>query len=278
MTEQVETVPTQAQTEEGMTLMEHLGELRGRLFKAVLALLAGTAVGMVFSERLLQFIIMPYGETLMVTAPTEGITNVFVVSLTLGAALAMPVIVYQILAFVMPGLLPNERKWIYLSVPTATGLFLLGAAFAWFVMLPTAIGFLTNVYPSVFKYDLKPDEYVPFITGVVFWIGVAFEMPLIIFVLAKANVVSARALAKQWRFAIVIVAVIAALITPTPDPINMSIVMTPLLLLYVLSIGMASVARRGKTTPALIDSFEDEDRKKPQGDAAKNGAKNGTKK
>lgn len=252
MAEKAQTI----QQEEGMSILDHLRELRDRLFKAVIALVICTAVGMVFSQQILEVIILPYGRQLMVTGPTESITNVFLISLTLGAALAMPVIVYQVLAFVMPGLLPSERKWVFIGVPTATGLFALGVTFAWFIMLPTAVGFLTSIFPSVFKYELKPDEYVPFITGVVFWIGVAFEMPLIVFVLAKANVVNARVLARQWRYAVIVIAVLAALITPTPDPINMSIVMAPLLLLYVLSIGMAALARRGKTTPSLLDPEE----------------------
>lgn len=250
--------------EEGMTLLDHLRELRGRVGKAALALIIGFLIGLTVSQQVLEFIKQPYGPNpLLVTSPTEGISNVFTVALTFGAALAMPVIVYQLLAFVMPGLLPGEKKWIFLGVPVATILFITGAAFCWYLFLPSALSFLINIFPTVFRYDLKPDEYVPFVMGLVFWIGVAFEMPLIIFVMAKANVITARTLAKQWRYSIVAVAILAAVITPTPDPINMSIVMAPLLILYVISIGMAWLARRGKTTPALIDSsLDDSDEKK----------------
>ena len=240
-----------------MTLLEHLREIRDRLFKAVIALVIGFIAGIVVSQQILAFIAKPYGGLLMVTGPTEGISNVFTVALTFGAALAMPVIVYQALAFMMPGLLPNEKKWIFIGVPLATLLFVIGAAFSWYIFLPSAISFLVSIYPDVFTYNLTPNEYVPFVMGLVFWIGLAFEMPLIIFVLAKANVVTASVLAKQWRYAIIFVAIAAAVITPTPDPINMSIVMTPLLVLYVLSIGMAYLARRGKTTPALLDPGPD---------------------
>lgn len=256
MAEQV--IETNNAQDDGMSLMDHLRELRGRVFKAGLALILGFLIGLVVSQQVLEFVKQPYGPNpLLVTSPTEGISNVFTVALTFGAALAMPVIVYQILSFVMPGLLPGEKKWIFLGVPLATMLFLIGAAFCWYLFLPSALAFLINIYPTVFKYDLKPDEYVPFVMGLVFWIGVAFEMPLIFFVMAKANIVTARTLAKQWRYAIVLVAILAAVITPTPDPINMSIVMAPLLVLYVFSIGMAGLARRGKTTPALIDSSLD---------------------
>src|SRR4029453_18006917 len=153
----------------------------------------------------------------------------------------MPVIVYQILSFVMPGLLPNEKFWLLVGVPAATFLFVLGATFAWFIAMPPALGFLTNIYPNIFNTQLTADTYIPFVMSVVFWIGVAFEMPLLVFVLGKANVVNARVLLKQWRYAVVIIAIVAAFITPTPDPINMSIVMAPLLILYLLSIGMAAL-------------------------------------
>jgi len=258
MAEQVLT--SDNQKDDGMSLLDHLRELRGRVFKAAIAVILGFILGLVISQQVLEFIKVPYGDTpLLVTSPTEGISNVFTVAVTFGAALAMPVIVYQLLAFVMPGLLPGEKKWIFIGVPFATLLFLIGAAFCWYLFLPSAITFLINIYPTVFRYDLKPDEYVPFVMGLVFWLGVAFEMPLVIFIMAKANIVTARILAKQWRYAIVIVAILAAVITPTPDPINMSIVMAPLLVLYVMSIGMAWLARRGKSseTPALLDSALD---------------------
>ena len=242
-----------------MTLLDHLREMRDRVFKAVIALVIGFGIGIAISQQVLVFIAAPYGKTLQVISPTESISNVFTVALTVGAGLAMPVIIYQVLAFMMPGLMPNEKKWIYMGVPFATILFLTGATFAWFLFLPSAISFLTSIYPNVFTYNLTPDQYVPFVMGLVFWMGLAFEMPLLIFILAKANVVTARVLAKQWRYAVIIIAIAAAMITPTPDPINMSIVMAPLLLLYLMSIGMAALARRGKTTPALLDPGPDSD-------------------
>lgn len=241
-----------------MTLMEHLSELRDRLLKSVIALAVGAGIGLLLSEQILKILLGPYGPSkqLLVTSPLSPLTNVFVVSVTVGAILALPFILYQILAFVLPGLLPNEKRWVLIGLPFGFGLFLLGAAFAFFVMLPAAVGFLTNIFPSVFTVALTPDDYIPFVAGVMFWMGVAFEMPLIIFILAKANVLNARVLRRQWRWAVVIIAVLAALITPTPDPINMSIVMVPLFLLYLFSIFMAMLARRNATVPAMLDPDE----------------------
>lgn len=249
---------TQEELEEGMTLLDHLRELRDRLFKAVVALCLGAAVGLAFAERIIQILLQPYGDRqLLVTSPTSSLTNVFTVALTVGAILSLPIILYQVLAFIFPGLMPKEKQWILIGLPFGFILFGIGAAFSFFVMLPAAVSFLTGIFPTVFKYDLTPDEYIPFVAGVMFWMGVAFEMPLIIFILAKANVINARVLQKHWRWAVVIIAVIAALITPTPDPINMSIVMVPLLLLYVFSIFMAKVARRNAHTPAMLDPEEE---------------------
>ncbi len=255
MAEQVNVSPA-GQEEEGMTLLDHMRELRERLFKAVIAIVIGAVIGLIFSNQILHLLILPYGNKIVTIAPTETLTNTFVVSLTFGAALAMPVVIYQILAFVMPGLLPNEKRWVLIGVPIATSLFVIGALFAWFVMLPPAIGFLTTINTDVFEVQLRADDYIPFVTGILFWIGVAFEMPVVIFVLAKFNVVTARVLARQWRYAVVFIAVLAALITPTPDPVNMSIVMAPLFVLYGISIVMAAIARRGSATPAILDPDE----------------------
>jgi len=248
----------QVTEDEGMTLADHLRELRERLLKSVIALVVGTAVGLAFAEQILKVLLAPYGpaKQLLVTSPISPLTNVFTVSVTTGAILALPFILYQALAFIFPGLLPHERRWVMIALPFGFGLFLLGVLFAFFVMLPAAVGFLTGIFPSVFNVALTPDDYIPFVAGMMFWMGVAFEMPLIIFVLAKANVINANLLKRHWRWAVVIVAVLAALITPTPDPLNMSIVMVPLLLLYGLSIILAYLARRNATVPALLDPNE----------------------
>ena len=257
MAQDIRTVQ-QAVEDQAMTLADHLRELRERLIKSVIALAIGTAVGLAFAEQILKVLLAPYGpaKQLLVTSPISPLTNVFTVSVTTGAILALPFILYQALAFIFPGLLPHEKRWVLIALPLGFGLFLMGVLFAFFVMLPAAVGFLTGIFPSVFNVALTPDDYIPFVAGVMFWMGVAFEMPLIVFVLAKANVINASLMKRHWRWAVVIVAVLAALITPTPDPLNMIIVMVPLLLLYGLSIILAYLARRNATVPALLDPDE----------------------
>jgi sec-independent protein translocase protein TatC len=151
-------------------------------------------------------------------------------------------VVYQALRFVLPGLTGRERRWLLLGVPLASLLFLGGVAFAWFVLIPVAIPFLTTFLGITTQ--VRPSSYFEFVTTLLFWMGVSFEMPLVAMLLARLGVITARQLAAGWRHAIVGISVVAALITPTVDPVNMSLVMLPLTALYVVSIGLAALARR----------------------------------
>jgi len=225
-----------------MSILEHIHELRGRLLRAAVALAATTLATSVFAGDIIKFLLEPYGKKLQTLGPTENVITYFRVALLSGAALAMPVIVYQILAFVVPGLTRKERRWIYVSLPFTAVLFIGGIVFAWYVMVPSAIDFLANFRSDIFKNEWTAREYISFVVSIAFWIGISFQAPLIAFILAKIGLVSARDLARNWRIAIVVVAVIAAFITPTVDPFNMALLMLPLLALYVLSIFLAMLA------------------------------------
>jgi sec-independent protein translocase protein TatC len=216
--------------ESRMTLMDHLRELRTRLMWIVGALIGGTLLSMLFVDPLLRFILQPLtaaGTQPIAIGPTDTITVFFKVAFTTGAVIAMPVIVYHIIRFVAPGLYPHEKRNLLLILPGIMLLFAIGASFAYFMLLPTAVGFL------------QIDRYISFVTRIVFWIGVAFEMPLIVAFLARAGIISGPKLLGFWRQAVVIIAIVAAAITPTVDPVNMSLVMAPLTVLYALSVGLA---------------------------------------
>lgn len=225
-----------------MSLLEHLQELRQRLLRIFIALISLTSLSLVFTEPLLQLLIRPYGQTLQVIGPTESISIYLRVALMAGAALGMPYILWELWGFIAPGLYPDERRYVYLVLPAACVFFVGGVAFAWFVMLPAAIGFLSSFAPAIFKVEWTSEQYIPFVTSLLFWIGVSFETPLIVFVLAKLRLVKARLLLKFWRHAVVIIAIIAAIITPTVDPFNMALVMAPLIGLYFISILFALLA------------------------------------
>jgi len=231
-----------------MTLVDHLEELRRRLLLAVLVLALSTVGSLFFADRLINLLATLIGslQNLQSIEVTENISVFMRVGLLSGVVIAMPVILYELLAFILPGLKPTEKRWVYLTVLLGSLLFIIGIAFAYFVMLPTSLDFLIDFLGVETKPRLS--NYINFITNLLFWMGIAFQTPLIIFALAKFNVVSAKTLAKKWRYGLVIIAILAAMITPTVDPVNMALLMAPLLLLYWLSVLLAFIAQR-KTSP-----------------------------
>jgi sec-independent protein translocase protein TatC len=228
-----------------MTLMEHLKELRLRLMWMSGALIVGTLVAMIFTWQVVEIINRPLGgEIPQVIGPTDAISVFFKVALATGAALAMPVIMYQLIAFVAPGLYPHERRNLLIILPGIMVLFVTGIVFAYFIMLPPAIGFLQRFGGEQLRTDWTAPLYIGFVTRVTFWIGAAFQMPLVIAFLARAGITSGPSLMHYWRHSIVVVSIAAAIITPTIDPINMTIVMMPLIGLYFLSVGIAYLVYR----------------------------------
>ena len=226
------------------TFLEHFEELRRRLFRALLALAAGVAVSAIFAERLLEWLARPVGglENLEAIEVTENVGVFMQASLLGGVTLAMPAILYQLWRFVAPGLFASERRYVYLLLPLATILFLTGGAFAYFVMLPTAIPFLLGF--AGIPTRPRPSSYLSFVTNLMFWIGLSFETPMVVFFLAKVRIVNHRMLARNWRVALLLIAVLAAVVTPTPDAVSMALVMAPLILHYGLSIVLARMAYR----------------------------------
>ncbi|MFZ5857932.1 MAG: twin-arginine translocase subunit TatC [Chloroflexota bacterium] len=233
------------QMEGSAPLLKHLDELRQRLFKAFFALIVTTGVSFAFSRQIIEYLAGPIGGTanLVSIEITENVAIFMKVSILGGFVLAMPFIVYQIMAFILPGLQRNERVWLFVMVPFATLLFAGGVAFTWFVMLPTAIPFLASFLGITTQ--VRPANYFDFITRIMFWVGVCFEMPLIVMFLAKLKFVTAKQLALGWRYAVVGMAIVAAAVTPTVDPINMGLVMAPLMGLYLISILLAALVGRG---------------------------------
>lgn len=227
-----------------MGLFDHLNELRIRLFRAALALVLATLISFLFASNVLEYFKQPYPEKFIALGPTDAVVAYFRVALLCGAILSIPLTTYQLLAFIFPGLTRKEKSIIRRSIPAVTGLFLVGAAFAWFLLIPPAVNFLDSFQSELFQSQWTADRYLGFVTALIFWMGVAFETPLIFFVLALLGQISARPLIKNWRVAIVGAAAAAAFITPTVDPVNMFLVMAPLLVLYVISIFLVIVGRR----------------------------------
>jgi sec-independent protein translocase protein TatC len=227
-----------------MSLLEHLVELRSRLVKASIAILITTAISFIFADQLVDILTIPIGgrEALESIDVTENIGVFMRVSLISGLVLAMPVIVYQLLRFTVPGLTREERRYLWIIVPSASFLFLVGVAFAYFVMLRAAVPFLISFLDI--PTSPRPQSYFGFIGRLMFWIGASFETPLILAFLARLGIITPQSLKKNRKYAIVLIAAIAAAITPTVDPMNMLLVMAPLLVLYELGVLLSRLTYR----------------------------------
>lgn len=248
-------LPESQEMEDGhelrMGFFEHLTELRQRLTKAVISLVIGTVVGFGLGGPALEILRGPYCLIrepdpceLLIIDPTGTIIVYFRVALMIGGILSVPMMTYQLLMFILPGLTRREKRYVLWSIPATTFLFFIGAFFAWFVLMPPALGFLEGFQPTIFEPEWTADLYLSFVTSLVFWMGVAFQTPLVFFLVSLLGFIRAETLIQQWRIAVIGASIAAALITPTIDPVNMFLVMAPLLALYALSIVLVFFGRK----------------------------------
>jgi sec-independent protein translocase protein TatC len=226
----------------GMSLMEHLDELRRRVIHSAIFLVLGMIVAWVFRDRLLMFLQLPLlkiGKTLVFTHPMDALNLNLQVSLLAGAIAACPFILYQVWLFIAPGLYQNERRFVWPFMGATIGLFLTGAAFGYFFVLPGAIKILVLGFGKNFTSMITIEDYSSFFLSIILGLGVSFELPILIFFLAMFGIVSPRFLWKNIRYAILAVFIVAAIICPSPDPWTMCVYAIPMLSLYVLGIGVA---------------------------------------
>ncbi len=228
-----------SQNADAMTVLQHLDDLRIRLTKILISLTVMTGVSFYYSGTLVDFLAAPVGgrEQLVSIDVTENIGVFMRVSLLGGLILGFPFLLHQIVGFISPGLEKRERHLLKLLLPAGTLLFFLGVGFAWFIMVPTALQFLLNFLGIL--TTPRSSTYFSFVTSFLFWLGISFEMPLVIFFLAKLKLVTAGQLLRGWRYAIMGVVTVAAIVTPTIDPVNMMIVAAPLFILYIFGIFLA---------------------------------------
>jgi sec-independent protein translocase protein TatC len=229
------------------SLWDHIEDLRMHLLRMVIGLAVGVGISFYFTQNIIDILAGPVGglKNLIAIEVTESVGVFMRVALLSGIALALPYIAFELWLFVAPGLKPREKKFGLIGIPVAAALFILGMAFCYFVLLPSALKFLLDFMGI--HAQLRPNSYFSFVTGLMFWIGVSFEFPLVIYILTAIGFVKPQVLAQQWRIAIVIIAIIAAAITPTVDPVNMSLVMIPMSLLYFVSIGLSYIAYAGRS-------------------------------
>jgi sec-independent protein translocase protein TatC len=227
-------------------MWEQIEDLRKHLLRSILGLVLAVSVSFIFTQWLLEYLSQPVGglDALKAIEVTESIGVFMKVALLSGVAISLPYIAFEFWLFAAPGLRPSSRKFGLIAIPLATLLFICGMAFAYYIMMPAALPFLLNFMGI--QAELRPASYFNFITGVMFWIGVSFEFPLVIYVLTAIGFIKPKVLSEHWRIAIVVISILAAAITPTVDPVNMALVMAPMSLLYFVSIGLSFIAYRGR--------------------------------
>ena len=226
-----------------MTLQEHLEELRSRLVRSALAVMVGSVVGLLLAWRIIHLMqrLSNVKEFYAIT-PTESFTSWMKVGLYFGIALAMPVLIYQFVSFLAPGLTRKEKRVLYRFLPLIVLMFALGVAFAFFVVVPRALDWLAHFGNGTITSQLRPEEVISFYTTLILWCGLVFETPVVMYVLAKLHIVTHQFLAHIRRYMLIVVMVAAAIITPTPDPFNMFMVAIPMYALYEFGILLAKWA------------------------------------
>jgi sec-independent protein translocase protein TatC len=248
-------VPTGPESDVRMPLTAHLEELRWRIVRALLAMAVGFAACYAFAEQLFRFLIRPLAalrpdQALIIgTGVTEAFFTKLKVSFIAATFLASPVMFFQAWRFVAPGLYESEKR---LAVPfsaAASTFFVLGAAFCYWVVFPVGFTFFLAEYASIgVAPQIRISEYLSFAARMLLAFGVTFELPVVTFFLARLGVLTHRTLLGAGRYAIVVIFIVAAVLTPGPDVASQLLMAAPLLVLYALSIGVAYLVARARTT------------------------------
>ena len=226
----------------GMTLMEHLDELRKRIVHSAIYLAIGFGAAWGFHDRIIDFFQAPIvriGKKLMFTHPMDALNFDLQASLLAGAIIASPFVLYQVWLFIAPGLYQKERRFVVPFMAASIGLFLTGAAFGYFWVLPAAIKILVIGFGQPYTPMISIEDYTGFFLSIILGLGISFELPILIFFLALFGIVSPKFLWTNIRYAILAVFIVAAIITPSPDPWTMCIYAIPMLSLYLIGIGVA---------------------------------------
>ncbi|MEW6280562.1 MAG: twin-arginine translocase subunit TatC [Candidatus Eremiobacterota bacterium] len=221
-----------------MSLVDHLSELRTRIFWAILAWAAASVACYFYTPKFLELVRPLLGKDaiLIFTAPTEAFFAYLTLAMVAGIFVASPVILYQILMFVLPGLTVRERRWLLLMMPMAMLLFVAGLAFAYYAVLPVTMGFFMSYATPDLKPQIKIGDFLGFVQGILLLLGVVFQLPLVLLFLANLGIVNSRSLSRHRRIALFGSFLVSAVVTPTPDAMTCIVVALPLWLLFEVSL------------------------------------------
>ena len=235
-----------------LSMLGHLGELRKRLIRSVVVIIIFAIVSFVFYEKIFEILVIPApdGFEMQAIEMTELLGTIMRVSLFGAVILAMPFLAYEIIMFVTPALSRREKMYVYLILPWITVMFLGGVAFAYFILIPNVTSFLLTFGSEIATTLPRVKDYVNVVTRMMLAVGLAFEMPVITTFLARIGVLKYQWLASKWREGIIVSFILAAIITPTIDPINQGVVALPLIILYGMSTGLARLVQKRREKSA----------------------------
>ena len=230
---------------EKQPVLSHLRELRQRLIRSVIAVLIATITAFYFAPQIFEILKAPAGDIdLIFIEMTEMIGTYMKVSLAAGIMLAMPYLIYHVIMFVSPALTRKEKRYVYFTLPWIALMFAGGVAFCYFVLIPPATRFLLSWGADIAAPEIRIGNYIGLVTRLLLAIGLVFELPVVTTFLARLGVITPKWLASKRRIAIIFAFILAAIITPTFDPVNQTLVAAPLIVLYEMSIWLAKLVQR----------------------------------
>ena len=245
--------------------MSHFAELRRRFYISLAALVVATIIAFVFYRPIQDFIQQPAVDALERLRPdeparlvqldiTEGWSVTARVSIMVGFAASFPVLLYHILMFLRPGLKRRERLTMYMLLVSGVALFVTGSAFAYYIAVPRAIAFLLEFGSEIAIVAPRLSSYVSLVTTLTIWMGLIFELPVMMFLLGRIGVLNPEKVSKLRRWVILFAFVLAAIVTPTVDPMTQALIAVPAVVLYELGLIMMKIAARSREKPATLDA------------------------
>ncbi|MFN8664534.1 MAG: twin-arginine translocase subunit TatC [Thermomicrobiales bacterium] len=236
---------------EEMTLLEHMEELRDRIIKSVLAIGVAFIAGVFLAGPLLKRLQEESGAAtgFDVVSPTDPITIYFKIALYIAIGIALPVLLWQVVGFLLPGLTSKEKRFLILSMPFVILLFLAGVAYAFFFAAPRALQFLSSFMSDIYEWSPEGQEVISFYLTLMVGLGLAFQLPVVMFIMAKLGAVTPQKMRAFRKYAIIVLLIVSAVVTPSTDPINMGVVFLPLYLLYEAGIIVSTLFAR---TPLVV--------------------------
>ena len=241
-----------AQRDKQLSFCEHLEEVRKRLIVVFISFILFTSLSFYFVEDVLHFLKLPadpHLSTLSVFSPTAAILAFIKIALFTGFIPTSPIIFYEIWMFILPALERRHARYGMLFVLSGIILFVAGVLFSFYFLIPSSLKFLLSIGRGELQFIISLDSYISFVLLFMVAGGLVFEMPVMVFILARLGILTAQKMIRAWKAAVVFIAIGAALLTPTPDAVNMTIMSIPMFVLYVLSIGVAGLAQRRRRSP-----------------------------